>query len=117
VNRNGLLAASLVVAAGASAVLVAQQAVTASPRATPEQACLAAAELQEALGQSSVTDQAVLRVRAARLADLLAGQSGDQEPAGAVAVAAAIVGVLDDPRATVADLESAIAPMARSCRA
>jgi hypothetical protein len=116
VRRNGLAAALLVAAAVGSAVLVAQQAITPSSRAASEEACPALADLQGVLEQVSVSDQAVLRARAARLADVLAGQSGEEEPSGSAAAARAIVAVLDDPRATVADLEAAIAPLVRSCR-
>jgi hypothetical protein len=116
VNRNGLAAALLAVAAVGSVVLVGQQAVMPSPRPTAEEACLSLADLQDVLEQSSLGDQAVLRARAARLADLLAEPSGQEGPAGSTAVARAILAVLDDPRATVADLEAAVAPVARSCR-
>ncbi|MCU0262603.1 MAG: hypothetical protein MUF09_02905 [Candidatus Nanopelagicales bacterium] len=115
-NRNGLAAALLVVAAVGSVVLVAQQAVMPSPRATSEEACLALADLQDVLEQSSLSDQAVLRARAARLADLLAGPSAQEAPSGSTAVARAIVAVLDDPRARVSDLEAAIAAIAWDCR-
>ena len=115
-KRNSLAAALLVAAAVGSAVLVAQQAVTPSPRATSEGACPALADLQGVLEQASVSDQAVLRARAARLADVLAGQPREEEPSGSAAAAREIVAVLDDPRATVADLEAAIAPLVRRCR-
>jgi hypothetical protein len=116
VNRNGLAAALLGVAAAGSVVVVARQAVMPPAEVTPEEVCAALADLTDAVDQSSVTDQAVVRARAARLADLLVTQSGQDAPSGSLAVPRAIVAVLDDPRATVSDLSSATEPIARACR-
>jgi class 3 adenylate cyclase len=116
VNRPGIAAALLAAAAAGSVAMVARQWAEPVPGATPEQICLAVADLRDALDLSSLSDQAVLRARAAHVADMLAAPSLQDGPAGSKSVARAIVIVLDDPSATVADLVVAIEPIARQCR-
>jgi hypothetical protein len=115
VNRPGIAAALVTLAAAGSVVLVARQWAEPVPGASSEQVCQAVAELQDALDLSSLGDQAVLRARASRLADLLADPAPKEESRVSVAVARDIVAVLDDQRSTVADLAGAIAPIARQC--
>jgi hypothetical protein len=116
VNRQGIAAALLTVAAAGSIMLVAREWAEPAPGATSEQICAAVDDLRDALDLSSLADQAVLRARAANLADILAVPSLKGGPAGATSVAARIVAVLDDPGATVADLSEAVMPIARQCR-
>ncbi len=114
-NRPGIAAAVLTVAAAGSLVLVARQWSAPVPVATSEQVCAAVTDLQDALDLSSLGDQAVLRARASQLADMLADPSprdGSEVPRS---VARDMVAVLDDQRATVADLTGAIAPIVRQC--
>jgi hypothetical protein len=115
VNRPGIAAALVTLAAAGSLVLVARQWAAPEPVASSKQVCQAVAELQDAVDLSSLGDQAVLRARASRLADMLANPAPKGESKDKVAVAGDIVAVLDDPRSTVADLTRAIAPIARLC--
>ena len=71
------------------------------------------ADLRSALDLSSVGDQAVVRARAAELADML----GSSAAKGSVdrAVARRMLAVLDDPGATLADLQLAVEPVAGPC--
>lgn len=114
-NRPGVAAALLSVAAAGSLVLVARQWSAPVPVATSEQICAAVADLQDALDLSSLGDQAVLRARASQLADMLADPSPKKGPEVPRSVARDVVAVLDDRRATVADLAGAIAPIVRQC--
>ena len=85
------------------------------PRPTRAQVCTAVEEVRGALDMSSLGDQVVLPTRAAELADLLDRRAGG-DPAATFPVAARrIAAVLEDSRATVADLVDAIAPIAREC--
>jgi hypothetical protein len=115
VNRHGIGAALLSMAAAGSVVLVARGWDDPDPGASSAQVCVAVADLRDALDLSSLSDQAVLRERATRVADLLAAPSLKDEVQGAQPVAQQIVSVLDDPGATVADLAAAIAPIVRQC--
>ncbi len=87
-----------------------------SPRATGEQVCRALVDVVDALDGSSLGDQAVLPKRASELADLLSRRQDGGAGATNPAAASRIVAVLEDPGATVADLEAVIAPIARQCR-
>ena len=114
--RATALAAGLLVlgAAGAVGAVVAPR-----PAAQPDPgaACEALAELAEALDLSTIADQAVVRVRAAALADALIAQGfGDGRPDGsAAAIGRRIIAVLDQPGATVADLVVVLDPVERQC--
>ncbi len=115
-NRPAIGAALLTVAAAGSILLVGWEGAAPAPAATTGRICGAVTDLRDALDLSSLGDQAVLRSRAAHLADMLASPSPRDRPDGSVAVARQIVAVLDDPGATVADLAAAIEPIARECR-
>jgi hypothetical protein len=115
VNRPDVAAILLAAAAAGSVLLVARQEAQPVPEPSSEQICSAVANLQDALDLSSVGDQAVLRARGAQVADLLATASPKDGPEGSASVAQSIVAVLDDPRATVADLSTAIAPIVGEC--
>jgi hypothetical protein len=115
VNRPDVAAILLAAAAAGSVLVVARQWAQPVPAPTSEQICSAATNLQDALDLSSVGDQAVLRARGAHLADLLTAASPKDGPQGSASVAQGIVAVLDDPRATVADLAGAIAPIVGEC--
>jgi hypothetical protein len=114
--RGPALAAGLLVlgAAGAVGLIV-------SPwpgaRPDPQGACRAVADLEDALDLTTIADQAVVRARAAALADALITQGfGDGESGGAAAVAGRrIVEVLDHPGSTVADLIVVLGPVERQC--
>jgi hypothetical protein len=115
VNRPGVAAVLLAAAAAGSVLLVAWERAQPVTAATSDQICVAVASLQDALDLSSLGDQAVLRARAAHLADLLADPSPEDGPEGSASVAQDVVTVLDDSRATVADLAEAIAPVVTFC--
>lgn len=86
-------------------------------RPDPAGACRALADLEDALDLATVTDQAVIRARAAALADALVTEGfGDGESDRAAAVAGRrIVEVLDQPGSTVADLADVLGPVQRQC--
>jgi len=113
VNRSELAAGLLTAAAAAAVVMVAQESVSTPAPVTAEQVCASVADLRSALDLSSVGDQAVVRARAAELADML----GDSPAKGSVdrAVARRMLAVLDDPGATLADLQRAVEPVAGQC--
>jgi hypothetical protein len=115
VNRPAVAAALLVAAAAGAVALLAVLWAQPVPAATGEQVCAAVADLQDALDLSSVGDQAVLRARAAQLADRLDDPAPRAGPEGSASVARDILRVLDDPRSTLADLAGAIAPVVRQC--
>ncbi len=114
-NRPVVAAALLTAAATGAVVLVLAEWVQPVPEATPAHVCVAVADLQDALDLSSVGDQAVLRARAAHVADLLRAPSRADLP-GSRPVARRMVAVLGDPGATVSDLATAIGPIVRECR-
>lgn len=114
-NRPLVGATLLAVAAAASVLLVVREWAIPVPAATTERICVAVADLGDALDLSSLGDQAVLRSRAAHLADILAAPSPKDGPDASSAVAQRIVAVLDDPDATVSDLAVTIEPIARQC--
>lgn len=114
-NRPGIAAALLTVAAVGSLLLVAREWAKPVPVATSEQICAATAHLQDALDLSSLGDQAVLRSSASKLADMLAHPSPKQKSGVRRSVARGMVAVLNDPGTTVADLAEVIAPIAEEC--
>ena len=114
-NRHVVAAALLTAAAAGSVVLVALEWSEPVPGATPGEICVAVADLRDALDQSSLADQAVLRERAAHVADMLGAPALKDGPKGSLAAARRIVGVLDDPGATVGDLAAAVEPIVRQC--
>ena len=112
-NRS-LMAAGLLSAAAVGAVaMVAQESVSSDAPVSAEQVCAGVAELRASMDLSSVGDQAVVRARAAELADMrdrsAAEGSLDQ------AVARRMLAVLDDSGATLADLQRAVEPVAGQC--
>jgi hypothetical protein len=115
VNRPGVAAGLLTVAAAGSVVLVALEWSQTVPGATSAQICGAVGDLRDALDLSSLGDQAVLRARAAQVADMLSAPSKKDGPTGAAAVSHKIVAVLDDQGATVGDLAAAIEPIVAQC--
>jgi hypothetical protein len=114
VNRSVVAAGLLTMAAAGLVVLVAREVTQPSPTPTSAHVCAAAAETLDALSLS-VADQVVLRARAAHLADTLIQRSAQEDDGGSLVAARRIVAVLDAPGATVADLEKAIEPVARTC--
>ena len=93
--------------------MVARESVSTPAPVTGGQVCASVAGLRSALDLSSVGDQAVVRARAAELADML----GSSAAKGSVdrAVARRVLAVLDDPGATLADLQRAVEPVAGQC--
>jgi hypothetical protein len=79
--------------------------------------CPALAELSRALTLDSIGDQAVVRSRAAALADAL--QRGEGQELGSAParreVAQRISALLDDPEATIDDLVIVLRPVASAC--
>jgi hypothetical protein len=114
VNRSLVAAGLLTVAAAGAVGLVARESFGSATAPTAEEVCAAAADVLAALS-GPVGDQAVLRTRAAHLADLLLDQSQLEPDVGALASARRIVAVLDDPEATVADLSRVVTPVAERC--
>ena len=114
-NGQGIAAVLLTGAAVGSIMLVAREWAEPAPLATSEQICAAVDDLRDALDLSSLADQAVLRARASQLADMLADPPPKGVPEVSPSVARDVVAVLDDRRATVADLAGAIAPIVRQC--
>lgn len=112
-NRSVVAAGLLTAAAAGSVVMVAQESVSTPAPVTAEQVCAAVADLRAALDLSSVGDQAVVRARAAELADLLDGSASE----GSLdqAVAQRLLAVLDDSGATLADLQRVVEPVAGQC--
>lgn len=79
---------------------------------TTAQVCAVAAQVAASLDGSSVADRAALGARAAELADVLSRA----EPSGAdPGTASAIVAVLGQESATVAELTDALAPVLELC--
>jgi hypothetical protein len=117
VRRPGTAALLLAAAATGSVALVMAQWGQPVPAATSTTICVAVADLQDALDLSSVGDQAALRSRAAKLADLLTDPAPSDGPKGSASVARDILTVLGDPRSTVADLAVAISPVVGQCAA
>ena len=113
-NRALVVAGLLTLAAAGTVGLVVRE--LSGPAATPTSAevCAAAAEVLDALGES-VSDQVVLRTRAARLAEVLIDRSAEDPDAGSQATARRVVAVLDDPDATVSDLSRVVGPVAEQC--
>jgi hypothetical protein len=114
VNRALVAAVVLTLAATGAVGLVVRGWTGPAPVATTGEVCAAAAEVLDALGES-VSDQVVLRTRAAHLADLLIDRSAQDPDAGSLATARRIVAVLDDPDATVSDLRRVVRPVAEQC--
>lgn len=69
--------------------------------------CTAYEELHDVLDLATVSDQAVVRARAAALAEALGADD---------AVRGQILMILQQPYATVGELERVIAPVRQSCR-
>ena len=113
-NRSLVAAGLLTVAAVGTVSLVVRDWVEPGEAPSAAQVCAAAAEVLDALG-GSVSDQVVLRARAAHLVDVLIDQSVEQEDAASLATARRIVAILDDPEATVSDLAAAADPVATQC--
>jgi hypothetical protein len=114
VNRSVVAAGLLTVAAVGTVSLVVRDWVEPGEASSAAQVCASAAEVLAALG-GSVSDQVVLRARAAHLVDVLIDQSVEQEDAASLATARRIVAILDDPEATVSDLAAAVDPVATQC--
>lgn len=113
-NRSVVAAGLLTVAAVGTVSLVARDWVEQGETPSAAQVCAAAEEVLDALG-GSVSDQVVLRARAAHLVDVLIDQSVEQEDAASLATARRIVAILDDPEATVSDLAGTVEPVATQC--
>ena len=111
-NRSEVAAGLLTVVAAGAVIVVAREWSSPPRDASAVQVCLAVSELRAALDLSSLGDQVSLRARAAHLADLLAVGA---EGYSAATSARRIVLVLDDPRASVADLALAIDPVVAQC--
>jgi hypothetical protein len=113
--------AAILVVAAALAVL----AVIVRPhvlRPAPLSVCALVARLQDATDLSSVGDQAVIRARAAALADALGvdhgGSQQEADPAEqdrAELAGRRIRALLADPNATVQELTEALEPIASAC--
>jgi hypothetical protein len=116
VNRSLVAAGMLTVAAAGAVGSVAWESIGPATAQTSDEVCAAAADVLDALS-GSVSDQVVLRTRAAHLADLLIGKSVQDSDASTLASARRIVAVLDDPDATVADLSRVVTPVAAQCPA
>ncbi len=112
-NRSVVAAGLLTAAAAGAVMMVAQESVSTPAPVTVEQVCASVADLRAALDLSSVGDQAVVRARAAELADML----GSSAATGSVdrAVARRMLAVLDDSGATLSDLQRAVEPVAGQC--
>jgi hypothetical protein len=113
------LAAGLLVLGAAGAVAAAAWTAQGGPaHAQPEPACAALSGLVDSLDLASISDQAVVRARAAALADTLSGAGTATEGlrTGEAALAARrVLAVLEDPAATVPDLVSVLGPVAGAC--
>jgi len=114
VNASVVAAGLLTVAAAGAVTLVVRDWAAPGQASTAAEVCAAAAEVLDALG-GSVSDQVVLRARAAHLVDVLIDQSVEQEDAASLARARRVVAILDDPTATVSDLAGAVDPVATQC--
>ncbi|MDH3958546.1 MAG: hypothetical protein OEV20_01740 [Actinomycetota bacterium] len=112
-NRSVVAAGLLTAAATGAVLLVAMEPVSTPAPVTAGQVCASVADLRSALDLSSVGDQAVVRARAAELADMLASSAAK----GSVdrAVARRVLALLDDSGATLADLQRAVEPVAGQC--
>jgi hypothetical protein len=113
------LAAGLLALGAAGAVVAAAWTVPGGPaHAQPEPACAALSGLVESLDLGSISDQAVIRARAAALADSLSGAdptTGPLRPGEAALAARRVLVVLEDPGATVPDLVAVLGPVAAAC--
>ncbi len=114
-NRPGIAAGLLTVAAAASVLLVAREWTQPAPGPTSDQICVAVEDLRDAVDLSSVGDQAVLRARASHVADLLGAPPSEDALTSSAEVSRQLVRVLDDQGATVADLGEAIEPIVAQC--
>jgi hypothetical protein len=114
VNRPLVAAGLLTLAAAGTVGLVARQWSGPAPVPTTQEVCAAAADVLGALG-GSVSDQVVLRTRAAHLADTLIDRSAQDPGPSSLAAARRVVAVLDDPDATVSDLQRVVAPVVEQC--
>jgi hypothetical protein len=114
VNRPLVAAGLLTLAAAGTVGVVVWEWAGPAPVPTTDEVCAAAADVLDALGDS-VSDQVVLRTRAAHLADTLIDRSAQDPDAISMATARRVVAVLDDPDATVSDLERVVTPVAESC--
>lgn len=115
-----MVAGVLVVGAAAAVLAVAVRPPLLAPQRLP--VCAQLRQLQEAIDLSSVGDQAVIRVRAAALADVLADGSSSRagaepiDPTGGDEFASAqIAAVLSDPAATIEDLTESIELIVLRC--
>lgn len=115
-SRSQVAAGLLTVAAAGVVGLLARDVIGPATVPTTDEVCAAAADVLDALGES-VKDQVVLRTRAAHLADLLIGQSGQEAGDTSLASARRVIGVLDDPEATVSDLSRVVSQVADQCPA
>jgi hypothetical protein len=85
-------------------------------RHDPGSPCVAVVELDRALDLASLGDQAVVRARAAALADALARRAaGDEAVERDGLVAQQLLVLLEDPGATMADLVDVVRPVAQDC--
>ena len=85
-------------------------------RHDPGSPCQAVVELDRVLGLASVGDQAVVRARAAALADALSRRAaGDDPGTGDAMVVQRLLVLLEDPGATVDDLVQVVEPVASDC--
>jgi hypothetical protein len=114
VNRALVAAGVLTLAATGAVGLVVREWTGPGAAPTTGEVCAAATEVLDALGES-VSDQVVLRTRAAHLADILIEGSVEDPDAGSLATARRVVEVLDDPDATVSDLGRVVRPVAEQC--
>ena len=85
-------------------------------RHDPGSPCAAVVELDRALDLASLGDQAVVRSRAAALADALARRAASDDPVERDGVIAQeLLVLLEDPGATMDDLVEVVRPVARDC--
>lgn len=113
-NRPLVAAGLLTLAAAGTVGVVVREWSGPASVPTAEEVCAVTADVLDALGDS-VSDQVVLRTRAAHLADTLIDRSAQDPDAGSLATARRVVAVLDDPDATVSDLARVVTPVAESC--
>lgn len=85
-------------------------------RPDPGPPCAALVDLDRVLDLDAVGDQTVVRARAAALADALATRAAGQDAVpGDARTVQQLLGLLEDPGATVADLVAVVEPVAENC--
>lgn len=113
---SGARAAAGALVVGAAAAVAALLLPGPALRHDPGSPCVALVELDRVLDLDAVGDQAVVRARAAALADALATRAEGESalPGDALAVQR-LLALLEDPGASVADLLAVVEPVAEDC--